>query len=384
MNFLSDELRKELIKNSGKFDSLKRLPTESIDLIFDNNLHLCMLPEKIGGGNLCFVEMSDLISEISAACHYTGLVLAMHYYTIGALRSSLDSDDFFKQIIMEKSLVASISDPNIKVNYKKENIKDSIGITYKKVAGGYIVNGIKRYVSGAKKVRYLPIYAYNEELKTTFPVSVFLVDLNSQGVKILDTWESNSMLPTETNNVYLEEVFVEDKYLISKEGKGIEYTNHFVYWFRIALCSVYLGICNSAYNYIKDYVKHKINPVTQKGIKFDTYTQFKLAEIKMKCELANSQLLRTSLLADQELEDKTFTKELDNQTLICKHFIAKTVNEVISECMDIRGTSALNRGELLERLSRDAKAAVYHSPQEHVLKEKLAINELGIIQIRKS
>jgi alkylation response protein AidB-like acyl-CoA dehydrogenase len=380
MYSLTNEDKSNLKFNSQLSDELGRLMPENIDIIYKNKIHLLMLPEKYGGVGLNFSGMSSVIQNISKYCHYTGFILAMHYYTIGALRNlpEYQLDNYFSQVQKVGHLFASINNPNVQPYFNKKQIKNSIGITYKKRNGCILINGIKRYVSGANYIKYLPIYAFNEDEDTKYPVSVFIVDMHNKGIVISDNWKSNSMTATETYDVLFRDVNIGSQSMLFEEGKGLEESRDFMIWFRLALAAIYLGISDSAYNHLTNMIKQHPNKI---GL--DKTVREKIGLIKVNLEVANSQLYSTAKLADECSENSTYSQEIYNQTLITKYIVSQTVNSIIEECIKLEGVSSLNKGHLLERLSRDAKAAHYHPPQNFLLLDQLAINELGIIEIKR-
>lgn len=355
------------------------LPELDIDFLIKEGFHKAMLPKEMGGLNLNIIDMSELLVDISSICHYSGLILSMHYYTVGGLKSSsINSlERYLNDVNREGALFGSISNPKVQPFFTREQTKEAIGITYTNINGEITINGTKKYVSGAKLIRYLPVYAYNEELDNRFPVSVFIVDMQKQGVHIIeDNWISNSMTPTDTFDIFFENVEVNNS--LFKEGEGIESTNNLVYWFRIAISSVYLGVCEAAYKHVIQMVK------SNKKLLTDISVQNKIADIKIKLELARSQLIRTSQIVHEDLQTNSNSIDVKNATLITKHIISNNVNEILNESLKIKGISSLNKGDFLERLSRDARAAYFHPPQEYKIIEELAINELGIIKLTRN
>ncbi|MEC2074265.1 acyl-CoA dehydrogenase family protein [Alkalihalophilus marmarensis] len=376
MRQINTHENEDIIRINQLIKDLERLEDVDLEILIKNNFHKAMLPTELEGLDLNIVEMSKLLTQISSKCHYSGLILSMHFYTIGSLRNYIKTSNYLKDVSMNGALFGSISNPNVQPFSTLEQINKAIGITYEKVNGKYIINGKKKYVSGAPKIRYLPIYACNEQLDNRIPVSVFIVDMNKKGVNIIEeNWMSNSMTATNTFDINFNNVEVEN--LIFEEGKGIEHTNDMLYWFRIALSSVYLGVCEAAYQHVIALIKTKKSLLTENSV------HNKVADIKIKLELARSQLLRTATMVNSMFKEKNIN-EIKNSTLITKYFIAETVNDILDDCLKIKGISSLDKGDFLEVLSRDAKAAYFHPPQEYKVKSEIAINELGIINFRRN
>lgn len=76
--------------------------------------------------------------------------------------------------------------------------------------------------------------------------------------------------------------------------------------------------------------------------------------------------------ADREKKQTHYSSELYTKTLITKHFVTQAAEEIVELASQVEGFSSLQQGSLLERLSRDVKAAKFHPPSEDVLKEVIA------------
>lgn len=386
MDTLISKVKHDFSKRAAYYDEAPAFPQENFDQIVEMKLHNVNLPQSYGGCNFGIEQTCDLLVEIASACPSTALCLAMHYYSLGGYKSifSIDlQDKIFNDISTNGHFMASISNPNVLFQYSKEDIKDLTSLHCRKVDGGYIVNGTKYFVSGCPRIKYLPIYCYLEdnEIKS-YGMTALLSEMSIPGMTIEESWNYSGMRSTMSHTVHFNEVFIPNNFLIGREGYGIEDTQNLVYWFRLALVSVYYGIAKAAYDYIVEYIKHKKDPISKKALAFMPGIQFSIAEMLIKLETSSSQIKMCAKRADQEEANGQFTSELYTKTLITKQYVTKTANEVVWQAMQIRGTSSLVKGNLLERLYRDVRAAMFHPPAEDLLKEVIAKKTLGIMPIR--
>ncbi|WP_074593827.1 acyl-CoA dehydrogenase family protein [Bacillus cereus] len=381
-------LKENLKSRNTEYDDCSKFPHKNFDELINNNLHKVTLEQKYGGLGYDIKSTCDLLIEISSACSSTGLILAMHLYSIGGLNgvlSSYQKDNVFRDIALNGELIASISDPKITFLTDKDKIKENISITIEPSDKGYIINGRKRFVSGSSRVKYLPIYGFQEGVKSRYGITSLLTQLDDKGVSIKETWNYSGMKSSVTHDVYFKNVLVPKDRLIGREGLGIEDTLNLLYWFRLTLVSVYYGIAKRAYDYIVQLVKNKVNTLTNKSLISSERLRQKLMEMKINLEVAYSQLTRSAILTDAYLSGtkQVDVKEVNTQILITKQFVTKKANSIVWDAMEIEGMASLSRGSVLEKLYRDVRAATFHPPTEELLIDLLSIYEMNIIPLRR-
>ncbi|WP_179953623.1 acyl-CoA dehydrogenase family protein [Bacillus sp. BB56-3] len=371
-------------ENTLKFDDTIIFPHENFDKIVNYDFHKINLPEEYGGQNLNISDMSHMLIELASGCSSTTLCLAMHYYTLGAIKNVIGYKDkladILEEICINGQFIGSIGDPNALLYGSIEKIASSINITSVRTKGGYYISGIKHFVSGSPRIRYLPVYC---KLENSAEITAIIVDMNSEGVTIDTNWKYSSLKSTLTNSVYFNKVFVPESNIIGREKHGIEDTKDFIYWFRLALVSVYQGIAQATYDYILDFIKTKKDLATNKTLAFLPTIQQSLAELRIHLEVSNTFIKSCCLQADEENKQGSFTDELYNNTLIAKQYVSETVNKIVWIAMQIQGNNSLNSGNILEKLYRDVRAVTFHPPSEYLLKEVLAKRSLGVINLRR-
>jgi alkylation response protein AidB-like acyl-CoA dehydrogenase len=381
-----DHLVKRFLDRFQEHDNLSQFPHINLNDIVAEKLHTINLSEHYGGRNFGLEETCNLLIDIASGCSSTGLVLAMHYYSLGGLNNILTESqktEVFKDIQVNGEFIASISDPNILFARTKDDVKQVTDIKIDKTEGGYIVNGIKKSVSGSPRIKYLPIYGFQEGVRSRYGITALLTTVNEKGISIDNSWSYSGMKSTMSNNIYFKDVFIPESRIIGREGFGIEDTQELIYWFRLALTAVYQGIALCAYNYIRGLAKVKKEKLSNHQLAFFPGVQRNIADMKIKLETSYSQIMRCAQLVDQSIINGAFTDELYKLTLITKQYVSEAANQVVWLAMQVEGMQSLNQGKLLEKLFRDVRAATFHPPNEDLLKEVLAKKELGIISVKK-
>lgn len=389
-NIQKEKLISIFRENAEYYDKTGKFPFANFKEIIKRNIHSFNLPKDYGGMQSNIKDTCLLLRDLSKGCPSTTLCLAMHCYTIGGLADILTEEQkkYFFHEVSKGKLFGSIGDPNILVTLNNKNMmKKQINIDAEIVDGGFLLSGIKHIVSGSENIRFLPVFCEvknkrNEISTKRSGITALIVDLNSEGIHILDNWKSVGMKASRSNSIRFTKVFVPDSHLIGEVDNGIEDTLFLIYWFRLCLSAVYLGIAFSAYQYILNYVKNTYDTSDNK-ISLLPSTQYMIADLRIKLETCNSQLINCANQADNFLHKGIDNLQLNELTLITKQYTSDTVNSVLIGCRKLFGTKSLIEGEFLERMYRDASAAPFHPPNEFLLKEILGKKSLGLIPGKK-
>ncbi|WP_159882678.1 acyl-CoA dehydrogenase family protein [Paenibacillus puerhi] len=382
---IAGEMKLAMAGRAAHADATSRFPHENFTELAQKGLHTLTLGEAYGGHSIGFENTFELISELAAGCGSTALCLAMHYYTLAGLGTMTDNAmlaGVFRDIQHNGEYMSSFNQPNVMLLTARVAPKDMVKIEVRRTNGGYIVNGRKAFVSGCERFKYLPIYGYQEDTGTRLGMTALMVTRDDSGVTIDEAWRSTAMKGTKSHHVTLDEVFIPEDRLIGREGHAIEDTNELSHWSRLAISSVYQGIAQAAFDHVVSVLGKKRDMYSQTPLAFMPGSQFTLAEMRIKLETAANQLRMFARRADREREQGRFTDDLFQQSLITKYYVTHMANEIVWQAMQLDGMSALNEGELLERLYRDVRAATYHQPGDDLLKELLAKKTLGVVSVK--
>jgi alkylation response protein AidB-like acyl-CoA dehydrogenase len=381
-----EELKETFADKASHYDETNSFPHENFEEIVKAGFHTLTLSEENGGVDFGFESTSHLLVELASGCASTSLCLAMHYYTLAGLSRIPDNPmlkEAFQDIKEKGEFISSFNQPNVMLQSHLDTPPDIVKIKIEKAEGGYLINGRKQYVSGSERFKYLPVYGAQENTGTKIGITALMVTRHDPGVYVEKVWNSSAMKGTMSHHIRFDNVFVPADRLIGREGHAIEDTNELSHWSRLAISSVYHGIAKAAINYTASVMKRKMDVYSQTKLAFMPGPQFALAEMKIKFETASSQLIAFGKQADSERAAGRFTDELFQKSLITKYYVMNTANDIVWQAMQIEGMNALNRGELLERLHRDVRAATFHQPTDDLTKELLAKKMLGLITLKK-
>jgi alkylation response protein AidB-like acyl-CoA dehydrogenase len=149
-----------------------------------------------------------------------------------------------------------------------------------KVDGGWNLNGQKTWTTSAHFADWYWVGARTDpDAVKHFGITLFLVPMNHPNITIKEIW---TMGDERTNEVYLDDVFVPDDYVVGELNKGFQYISEALDLERFTLFT-YSPIAQRL-DLLTEYVKH----ATRDGepLKDDAVTRSKIAQLHTQAEVA--------------------------------------------------------------------------------------------------
>jgi alkylation response protein AidB-like acyl-CoA dehydrogenase len=149
-----------------------------------------------------------------------------------------------------------------------------------KVDGGWNLNGQKTWTTSAHFADWYWVGARTDpDAVKHFGITLFLVPMNHPNITIKEIW---TMGDERTNEVYLDDVFVPDEYVVGELNKGFQYISEALDLERFTLFT-YSPIAQRL-ELLTEYVKH----ATRDGepLKDDAVTRSKIAQLHTQAEVA--------------------------------------------------------------------------------------------------
>ncbi len=175
-----------------------------------------------------------------------------------------------------------------------------IDSTAKQVDGGWVLNGLKSYVTNGSLSDLALITAVSDpEAPRNSRISMFLVDLGSKGVT-RSKLHKEVWIPSDLTRIQLSDVFVPQANLIGPRGRGLQQVLEIFANSRITISALTLGTAAGAFqNGIEHAKKRRI--FGQKVIDFQAKS-FEAADFYSKMEAARLTLLKACWEKDEGLD----------------------------------------------------------------------------------
>lgn len=218
------------------------------------------------------------------------------------------------------------------------------------VDGGdcYVLNGRKRFVSGAPMADYALVFARTDPAATgNRGISLFIVDMRLDGVTLGAEEDKMGMRGYPTCDIVLSDVHVTKDCLLGELHAGFAAAMKTLDGGRLAIAAQALGIAQGCLDEAVAYAKKREQFGSAIG-KFEG-VGFMLAEMATEIQAARELVYATAVLKDSGSEESA------SRCAMAKYYAAEVCNRAAYKAMQIFGGYGYIRGSKVERLYRDAR-----------------------------
>ncbi|ATL66420.1 acyl-CoA dehydrogenase family protein [Nocardia terpenica] len=210
-----------------------------------------VIPKEYGGLGGSAADAVEVLRAIGAASPSLAVATAMHHFSLASLFAVTDTLEPSPE---ERALLAAIADQNLLVASGFAEGRPGQGVLSPLMTGVRDEGGIR--VSGAKKPcsmsRSMDLFSASVAVPTEnggSELKLMLVPAATPGVSVHPFWQAPVLTGAESDEVRLEDVFVDDRLLVDAEiGDGGELdalqTVGFI-WFEVLITSCYLGMASA-------------------------------------------------------------------------------------------------------------------------------------------
>ena len=231
----------------------------------------------------------------------------------------------------------------------------------------YVINGTKRFISGAGRSHFMQLMAATDRAKgSRGGISCFLVDMDTPGVKLGARYQT--MMGDAPWEIVLDNVRVPVKNMIGEEGGGFKLGQKWLGTGRVKHGARALGVAERCLEMATSYAKQRSTfgkPLAERqGI------QWMLADIYIELEAARLLVFQAASKLDAGEDART-------EAYICKYFADEMAFRAADACMQIHGGIGLTTDLPIEkfwrqqrsyRITEGASEVMKHVIARHVLK----------------
>jgi len=356
------ELGKVFATRAAKYDREGSFPVENFQDLKDAGLLGIMAPKEYGGLGASFLTYTKALEQLSVGDASTGLAFNMHNIAVGTL-AELDikgvggplgkvMNDFcdwvYDEAVSKQRLFASaVSEPGIGSHLSK------LKTSYRRTDGGFVINGVKSFVSMAGYADYYLVAARLEGSAGDVPaISYLAVENDNPGIQIEEVWDSLGMRATASNTMHLTDCFVPiDRLFLGVEGMGIYKVAREPHWLVGGYNGVYLGICTATFQFLVDFLCRKKIPGTETPLANEPRIQHRVGELYSALESARAITYKAAQLVDE----RRGSPEANSAIHHAKYMVSELGPWLTSHAIRLCGGSSITRRLPLERYYRDAR-----------------------------
>ncbi len=347
-----------LRERAGRAEELRRLPDETIDELHRSGLFRILQPKRVGGSELPFRSIVELVAVIGRGCASTAWVLAnlaAHHWLLGMWPQQAQDEIWGES---PDNLIGSA------LIFARGRAKP--------VDGGYRVSGRWPYSSGVDAAAWNMMGAIvnDEEAGVTEP-RVFL--LPASDYAIIDTWHVMGLAGTGSKDVMVEDVFVPDHRTLAVEhmtgganpgsrvNPAVLYRLPAISLFAFCIAGVSLGIAQGAIEYFAETTRTRLSNFTGRNLADFNTLQVHLAEAAAIADAARAVMLIDCDEATR-IVGEGGTSSLDQRARYRRDgaYAATLCTKAVDVLFTATGGGAVYARHPLQRAFRDVHAANAH------------------------
>jgi alkylation response protein AidB-like acyl-CoA dehydrogenase len=352
----------DFAKRAADYDRRGAFPVENFRQLKEAGLLAIMIPAEFGGLGADFLTYTLALEQLARGDASTALAFNMHNIAVGSLAeidwSALDGrrgdamlafrDWIFHQVFEHRALFASAtSEPVAGARLSQ------IRTTYRKTGDGYVLNGVKSFVSMAGHAEYYLVAARAEDHDGAVPaISYLAVERDNPGIRIEDVWDTLGMRGTSSQTLHLENCTVpRERLFMGVEGLGLHRATRQPHWMIGAYNGVYLGIAAAVLDFVCTYMRQRVDPGSGEPLSSQPLVQHRVGELSVQLEAARAVTYDAARLV-------TEARGSDEANLAihrAKFLVGELGPWMASHAIRLCGGGTIFRRLPLERLYRDAR-----------------------------
>ena len=301
-------------------------------------------PEEFGGAGLTLLQKSIVWQElgrtIALPAREDGITGPVVRHILFQLEGEMREKYLMPTLRGEKRACFAQTEPDAG--------SDPGGMRTTAVRDGdhYVINGTKRFITGAGKSDFMQLMAATDRAKgSRGGISCFIVDMNTPGGKL--TAHYQTMMGDKPWEIVLDNVRVPASHRVGEEGKGFGLAQKWLGAGRVKHGSRALGVAERALEMAVKYAHQRSTfgrPLADRqGI------QWQLADIWMDLDKATMLVRRAAAMIEEGQEARV-------EAYHCKYFADEMAFAAVDRCMQIHGGIALTTDLPIERMWRQQRS----------------------------
>jgi alkylation response protein AidB-like acyl-CoA dehydrogenase len=361
--------RERFAPRARAIDDEASFPVENYKDLAAEGFMTLTIPKEYGGHGFSLGEYAMVGAEIGKYCGATALTFNMHnssmmwsrfMYDLPTLTPE-DRDAFaplrerqFRRAVKEQGIYSQpISEAG--QNWTSKPAQTSC----RKVDGGWLINGFKKFASLAGYCDYYSIVC-TERFEGVEPrhedTMIFVVHKDSPGLSVTGNWDPLGMRGTNSRDLVLKDVFVTADDLLMPRGIFIKTLPHWPHMMA-TLSPTYMGVAQGAFDFTVAYLRGEVpgQPPADRRM-FGTK---RITVGKMYAQLAAMRALWWQVFMEAQ---GLPTKAQVMRMYAAQYNVMEGVQEIAALAIRTCGGQSMLKSLPLERMYRDSRCGALMLP----------------------
>jgi len=376
---LTDEMLDRFRSRAAELDRTNQYFDADLEELRAIGYLAAAVPQEFGGWGMSLAELARSQRRLARFAPATALAMTMHSYWVGIAVELERAGDSSLRWVFDAALAGEVFAAGHAETGNDVPVLMST-CRAERVDGGYRLTGRKQFGSNGPAWRWLGAHAIDVDAPGGPQIVHAFVDRNSDGVSVVETWNTLGMRPTQSHDTVLDGVFVPDERIgcVAAAGDGTElFLVAMAMWPLSLIAAVYLGIADRSLELAVTDVRRKQSVAIDRGsYAYNPFVQHQLAEMYLTLDAAGA----------------TFERFVDDWTAGADHGDAwvpkvysmkwqavEAAKRVVDTALDAVGGGAMFVGNELERLYRDVRCGGFHPGNDALTHELVGKAVLGVL-----
>lgn len=355
---------------AAEIDRTEAYPWDNIALMGEAGFLGMTIPQAYGGQGLGWLEASLVVEQIARTCAVSARIVVET--NMGGVSAVMTHGSEAQKELAAKLVLAGDKPAICITEPDAGSAATQMSTTARRVDGGWVLNGMKHWITGGGVSRLHLIFARMTEDGRDLGIGGFLaIRDETEGLRIGAREPTMGLRGIPEAQVFFEDMFVPDDMTVVPGGdarRGFAKLMTAYNSQRVGAATVALGVATGAYELALAYVQEREQfgrPIAEfQGL------QWMLAD--MSIGLAASQALIWK--AATGLKDGFPDMGLAAQAKI---LAAETAVKVTNDALQLHGAAGYSRARAVERMVRDARMFTIGGGTAQVLRTQVAGEILG-------
>ncbi|MEE2994192.1 MAG: acyl-CoA dehydrogenase family protein [Gemmatimonadota bacterium] len=336
----------EIAPFAAKWDADEHIPREQIQKYADAGYFGMTLPEEFGGRGMSTMDAILVIEEVARHCGISGRLIVDHNFGAVGTILNFGAETQRRRILPLVCRGEKLMSIGMTESEAGSALTDLV-TSATKDGKTYIIDGEKRWITGAGEREFTLVYARFNEVPGPEGIGAILLEEGMPGYTYGPRIRSLGVRGVREGVLLFDQVRVPEENLVVAPGSAFANLMSAYNGQRVGASAVALGITQGAFDYALEYADSR----RQFGKRLTDFqaTQFKLANMAIEIDAARFLIYRAA-----DTARATITSRYESS--VAKVFVSEMAIRVTSEAIQLLGAEGYGRHHPVERMFRDARA----------------------------
>ena len=350
--------KEELWPHAARWDKEHYFPKEAHQGLAELGAYGICVPEEFGGANLDYLTLALVIEEIAAGDGGTSTAISVTNCPVNAILLRYGNAAQKKQWLVplaQGNMLGAfgLTEPHVGSD------ASSLKTTATKDGDGYVLNGVKQFMTSGKNGQVAIIIAVTDKGAGKKGMSAFIVPTNAPGYSVARLEDKLGQHSSDTAQINFDNCRIPAENLIGAEGEGYKIALGGLEGGRIGIAAQSVGMARSAFEFALVYAKDRQSFGT--SIFNHQAVGFRLADCATKIEAARQLIWHAASLRDAGLPCL-------KEAAMAKLFASEMAEEVCSAALQTLGGYGYVSDFPVERIYRDVRVCQIYEGTSDVQK----------------